>query len=81
MVKYQFEELKAWQKCLMLVLSPLVIVTLMIIMLCILPKHIKEHRFHDILPRRKSKAYPMDKDDFRFWPTDTIIAGTDKVHC
>ena len=35
LVKYQFEEFKVWHKYLMVILSPLVIVTLLIIMLCI----------------------------------------------
>lgn len=79
LVKYQFEEFKVWQKCLMVILSPLVIVTLLIIMLCILPGHVKEHGFHDILPRKKDKAYPLDKDDFKYWPKDTILAGAEKM--
>ncbi len=32
-----------------------------------------------ILPRRKSKAYPLDREDFRFWPKDTIMAGAEKM--
>lgn len=32
-----------------------------------------------VLPRRKSKAYPLDKEDFRFWSKDTILAGTEKM--
>ena len=79
LVRYQFREIIVWQKWIMVILSPLVIASLLFIFLCILPKHIKENGFQNILPRRKSKAYPLDKDDFRFWPKDTIAAGTEKM--
>ena len=79
LVRYQFGEIKVWQKWIMVFLSPLVIASLLIIFLCILPKHIKENGFHNILPRRKSKAYPLDKDDFRVWPKDIVAAGSEKM--
>ena len=79
LVRYQFGEIKVWQKWIMVFLSPLVIASLLIIFLCILPKHIKENGFHNILPRRKRKAYPLDKDDFRFWPKDMVAAGSEKM--
>lgn len=72
-------QLKIWQKILAVVFAPVMIVLLVIGAIVLLIDHVCKHGFHDILPRRKSKAYPLDKADFRFWPKDTIVAGTDKM--
>lgn len=78
-VKYNFQEAKLWQKALMVILSPLVLAAMAVILLCILPGHIKKNGFHSILPRRKGKAYPLDAEDFEFWPKDTILSGDGKM--
>lgn len=71
--------LKSWQKVLAVLFAPTMIVLLVIGAIVLTIDHICKHRFHDILPRRKSKAYPLDKNDFRSWPKDTIAAGTEKM--
>lgn len=72
-------QLKYWQKVLAVLFAPLMIVFLVIGAIVLIIDHICKHGFHDILPRRKSKAYPLDKEDFNFWSKDTIMAGTEKM--
>lgn len=72
-------QLKSWQKVLAVLFAPAMIVLLVIGMIVLSIDHICKHGFHDILPRRKSKAYPLDKEDFRFWSKDTIVTGTEKM--
>lgn len=64
-----------WHRILMIVLSPLVIAFAVIVFICILPKHIKENGFRRFWPRRKGKAYPLDKSDFNYWSKDTVYDG------
>ena len=79
LVKTNFSEIKTWQKFLMVLFSPLVIVIFVLIFLCIIPKHIKENGFKNFFPHRKGKAYPLNKSDFRGWSKDTILDGDKKV--
>ena len=72
-------KLKVWQKILAVLFAPAMIVLLVIGVLVLFIDHVCKHGFHNIIPRSKSKAYPLDKDDFRFWSKDTIAAGTDKM--
>lgn len=72
-------QLKSWQKVLAVLFAPAMIILLVIGAIVLIIDHICKHGFHDILPRRKSKAYPLDKEDFRFWSKDTIVAGTEKM--
>lgn len=68
-------DFKWWHRILMIVLSPLVIAFAVIVFICILPKHIKENGFRRFWPRRKGKAYPLDKSDFNYWSKDTVYDG------
>ena len=72
-------QLKSWQKVLAVLFAPAMIVLLVIGAIVLIIDHICKHGFHDILPRQKSKAYPLDREDFRFWSKDTIMAGTEKM--
>lgn len=72
-------QLKIWKKILAVLFAPVMIVLLVIGAIVVFIDHVCKHGVHDIIPRRKSKAYPLNKDDFRFWPKDTIMAGTDKM--
>lgn len=72
-------QLKIWQKILAVLFAPAMIVLLVIGAIVLTIDHICKHGFHDVLPRRKSRAYPLDKNDFRSWPKDTIAAGTEKM--
>lgn len=72
-------QLKYWQKILAVLFAPVMIVFLVIGAIVLIIDHICKHGFHDILPRRKSKAYPLDKEDFNFWSKDTIMAGNEKM--
>lgn len=72
-------QLKFWQKVLTVLLAPLMIVILIIGFIVIAIDHVIKHGFHDILPRRKSKAYPLDEADFKVWPKDTVQCGDEKM--
>ena len=72
-------QLKSWQKVLAVLFAPAMIVLIVIGAIVLTIDHICKHGFHDILPRQKSKAYPLDREDFRFWSKDTIMAGTEKM--
>lgn len=72
-------ELKLWQKVLAVIFAPLVLVVMIIGAIVISIDHIIKHGFHDILPRRKGKAYPMDKSDFHIWGKDYVLDGNDKI--
>lgn len=72
-------QLKIWQKILAVLFAPAMIVLLVIGAIVLTIDHICKHGFHDVLPRRKSTAYPLDKNDFRSWPKDTVAAGTEKM--
>ena len=72
-------QLKIWQKVIAVIFAPVMVVVLIVgtIVLCIV--HIVKHGFHNILPRRKGKAYPLDKSDFSIWGKDYVLDGNDKV--
>lgn len=72
-------QLKVWQKVIAVIFAPVMVVVLIVgtIFLCI--DHIVKHGFHNILPRRKGKAYPLDKSDFSIWGKDYVLDGNDKV--
>lgn len=72
-------QFKAWQKVLAVLFAPFMLVILIIGFLVIAIDHIIKHGFHDILPRRKNKAYPLDESDFKMWPKDTIQCGSEKM--
>lgn len=73
-------DLKLWQKALAVVFAPIVFVIMVVGAICIFVDHIIKHGFHNVLPRKKNKAYPLDKDDFKYWPKDTILCGNDKMN-
>lgn len=72
-------QLKVWQKVLAVLFAPIMIAICIIgvIVLCI--EHIMKYGFHNILPRRKGKAYPLDKSDFSIWGKDYVLDGNDKI--
>lgn len=72
-------QLKSWQKVLAVLFAPAMIVLLVIGAIVLIIDHICKHGFHDVLPRRKSKAYPLDKEDINFWSKDTIMSGNEKM--
>lgn len=65
-------QLKVWQKVIAVLFAPVMVVVLIVdtIVLCI--DHIVKHGFHNKLPQRKGKAYPLDKSDFSIWGKDYI---------
>lgn len=72
-------ELKLWQKVLAVIFAPVVMVVMIIGAIVLAIDHIIKHGFHNVLPRRKGKAYPMDKSDFRIWGKDYVLDGDDKT--
>ena len=72
-------QLKVWQKVIAVIFAPVMVVVLIVgtIFLCI--DHIVKHGFHNIFPRRKGKAYPLDQSDFSIWGKDYVLDGNDKI--
>ena len=60
-------------------LGPLTIIVLIIGAIVISIDHIIKHGFHDLLPKRKGGVRPLKTDDFKYWPKDTILSGSDKM--
>ena len=67
------------QKFLTVALGPLTIIVLFVGVIVISIDHIIKHGFHDLLPKRKGNAHPLKADDFKYWPKDTILSGSDKM--
>lgn len=67
------------QKFLTVALGPLTIIVLFVGVIVISIDHIIKYGFHDLLPKRKGKAHPLKADDFKYWPKDTILSGSDKM--
>lgn len=70
--KYKFDHI---ERIVIVALDPIMTIVGIISIIDLLIKHGPM----GVLPRRKSKAYPLDKEDFRFWSKDTIVAGTEKM--
>lgn len=77
---YFNSNLSKMQKIVMLLAAPITIAVLIIGAIVVSIDHICKHGFHDILPRKKSKAYPLSKDDFKYWSKVTIIACSEKMN-
>lgn len=67
------------QKFISVILGPLTIVAIIVGVIVISIDHIMKHGFHDLLPKRKGKARPLKADDFKYWPKDTVLSGSDKI--
>lgn len=67
------------QKILTVAFGPLTIVALIIGVFVILIDHIIKHGFHNLLPKRKGTARPLKAEDFKYWPKDTVLSGSDKM--
>ncbi|MCM1142312.1 MAG: hypothetical protein NC453_27390, partial [Muribaculum sp.] len=69
-------ELSWWQKLLMIVFAPLVVIFgIFYILFGILPQHIRENGFHNFLPRKKGKAYPISESQSKYLSKDFVCDG------
>lgn len=67
------------QKVLTVAFGPLTIVALIIGVFVISIDHIIKHGFNDLLPKRNGTAHPLKIEDFKYWPKDTVLSGSDKM--
>ena len=77
-VSEHMSEAKFWQKGLLILLAPLLVLIALGYLIYILPPHIKQNGFKNFY-HRKNKAYPLDEDDFKYWAKDTVLVNDQKM--
>lgn len=63
------------EKTIIIVLAPI----MMIVGVISIIDQLRKNGLKGTLPRSKSKAYPLEQDDFRYWPKDTVISDDHKI--
>lgn len=67
------------EKAIIIVFAPFVLIFAIGYIIWIFIDHIRKNGFHNMLPRKKGKAYPLDDDDFKYWAKDYVLDGEDKI--
>lgn len=68
-----------FEKAIIIILAPLFLIFGIGYALWLLIGHIRKNGFHNLLPGKKGKAYPLDEDDFKYWAKDYVLDGEEKL--